>query len=107
MIQVSKPPLRDEELEGLREIFKSGWIGLGPKTAEFERRFAEYVGARYAVELNSTTAALHLSLLAFQVGPGDEVLVPPLTFVSTVFACSSGCDGWVSTRAHGSAPRWR
>jgi perosamine synthetase len=86
MIQVFKPSLGQEELDGLREIFQSGWIGLGPKTAEFERRFADYVGARYAVGLNSATAALHLSLVAFDVGPGDEVLVPSLTFVSTVHA---------------------
>jgi perosamine synthetase len=86
LIQVFKPSLGEEELEGLREIFESGWIGLGPKTAEFERRFADYVGARYAVGLNSATAALHLSLAAFRVGPGDEVLIPPLTFVSTVHA---------------------
>ena len=86
MIQVFKPSLGEQELDGLREIFESGWIGLGPKTAEFERRFADYVGAKYAVGLNSATAALHLSLAAFHVGPGDEVLVPSLTFVSTVHA---------------------
>lgn len=86
MIQVFKPSLGREELEGLAEIFESGWIGLGPKTDEFERRFAEYVGARYAVGLNSATAALHLALEAFQIGPGDEVLVPALTFVSTAHA---------------------
>jgi perosamine synthetase len=86
VIQVFKPSLGKEELEGLAEIFESGWIGLGPKTAEFEQRFAEYVGAHFAVGLNSATAALHLSLVAFHVGPGDEVLVPSLTFVSTVHA---------------------
>lgn len=86
MIQVFRPSLGEEELKGLREIFDSGWIGLGPKTAEFERRFADYVGAGYAVGLNSATAALHLSLAVFHVGPGDEVLVSPLTFVSTVHA---------------------
>jgi perosamine synthetase len=86
MIHVFRPSLGEEELDGLREIFESGWIGLGPKTVEFEHRFADYVGAKYAVGLNSATAALHLSLAVFRVGPGDEVLVPPLTFVSTVHA---------------------
>jgi len=86
MIQVFRPSLGEEELEGLREIFKTGWIGLGPKTAEFEEKFAEYVCAKYAVGLNSATAALHLSLAAFRIGPDHEVLVSPLTFVSTAHA---------------------
>lgn len=88
MIQVFKPSLGQDELEGLAEIFKSGWIGLGPKTTEFEQRFAEYVGIKHAVAVNSATAALHLSCLALGVGPGDEVLVPTITFVSTVHAVS-------------------
>jgi perosamine synthetase len=86
MIQVFKPSLGEEELEGLREIFKTGWIGLGPKTVEFENRFADYVGAKYAVGVNSATAALHLACLVLGIGPGDEVLVPTITFVSTAHA---------------------
>jgi perosamine synthetase len=86
MIQVFKPSLGEEEFEALREIFKTGWIGLGPKTAEFEQKFAAYVGARYAVGMNSATAALHLAMAALGIGPGDEVLVPTITFVSTAHA---------------------
>ena len=86
MIPLFKPSFGDEELEALREPFQTGWIGLGPKTAEFEQKFAQYVGAKHAVALNSATAALHLSLLAFDIKPGDEILVPPLTFISTVHA---------------------
>lgn len=86
MIPVFKPSFGDEELEALREPFRTGWIGLGPKTAEFEARFAAAVGARHAVALNSATAALHLALAAFRIGPGDEVLVPAITFVSTAHA---------------------
>lgn len=86
IIQVFKPSFDDEEIEALREPFKTGWIGLGPKTEEFERKFSEFVGAKYAVSVNSATAALHLSCLALGVGPGDEVLVPTLTFVSTAHA---------------------
>ena len=88
MIQVFKPSLGQEELDGLAEIFKSGWIGLGPKTTEFEQKFAEYIGVRQAVATNSATAALHLSCLALEIGPGDEVLVPTITFVSTAHAVS-------------------
>ena len=74
MIQVFKPSLGQEELDALAEIFKTGWIGLGPKTSEFEQKFANFVGAKYAVAVNSATAALHLSCLALGLGPGDEVL---------------------------------
>jgi len=88
MIQVFKPSLGEEELQALAEIFKTGWIGLGPKTREFEEKFAEYVGSKYAVALNSATAALHLSCLALGIGAGDEVLVPTITFVSTAHSAA-------------------
>lgn len=84
MIQVFRPSMGEEEVQAVREVLESGWIGLGPKTAEFEREFASYVGAKYAIGLNSATAALHLALSAFQIGKGDKVLMPPITFVSTV-----------------------
>ena len=86
MLQVFKPSLGEQELDALREIFATGWIGLGPKTAEFEERFATYVGAKYAVGVNSATAALHLACLALGIGPGDEVIVPTITFVSSAHA---------------------
>ncbi len=86
MIQVFRPWYGQEELDAIREVLESGWLGLGPKTAEFEGRFAEYVAAKYAVGLNSATAALHLACLALDIGPGDEVLVPTITFVSTAHA---------------------
>jgi len=83
MIQVFRPWFDEREEEAVLDVLRSGWIGLGPKTAEFEQKFAEYVGAGYAVAMNSGTAALHLALLALGIGPGDEVLVPTITFVST------------------------
>lgn len=86
MIPVFKPCVGEEELLAIKEVLESGWLGLGPKTALFEERFREYVGARYAVALNSCTAALHLGLKVLGVGEGDEVAVPSLTFVSTVHA---------------------
>jgi len=83
MIQVFKPWIDEREIEAVTKVLESGWIGLGPKVAEFEQKFAECVGAEYAVAMNSGTAALHLALLALGIGPGDEVLVPTITFVST------------------------
>ena len=82
MIPVFKPSFGEEELEALREPFKTGWIGLGPKTREFEVRFAEYIGTKYAVAFNSGTAALHLSLKVLGI-EGVEVITTPMTFVST------------------------
>jgi perosamine synthetase len=90
-IPLFKPSLGEAEIQALRPVFASGWIGLGPKTREFEEAFARYLGVRYAVGLNSATAALHLAVAAQGIGPGDEVLLPSLTFVSTPHAvCYAG-----------------
>lgn len=85
-IPVLRPSFGEEEVEAVAEVLRSGWAGLGPRTKAFEDEFAAYVGAAHAVGLNSGTAALHLALLAAGVGPGDEVIVTPITFVSTVHA---------------------
>jgi len=85
-IPVLKPSIGEEEIAAVQEVLRSGWLGLGPKTAEFEEKFAEYVGADYAVGLNSGTAALHLAVEALGVQKGDEVIVTPMTFISSVHA---------------------
>jgi perosamine synthetase len=82
MIPVFRPSMGDEEVNAVAEVIKSGWIGLGPRTAEFEEKFARYMGVRYAVGLNSATAALHLALMVMDVEKG-EVITTPMTFVST------------------------
>ena len=82
MIPVFKPSFGEEELEALREPFRTGWIGLGPKTKEFEQKFAEYIGTTFAVAVNSGTAALHLALKAISIA-GMEVITTPMTFIST------------------------
>ncbi len=79
-----RPYIEEDEIAAIADVLRSGWITTGPKTREFEQRFAAYVGARYALALNSGTAALHLALLAAGIGPGDEVITTPLTFCSTV-----------------------
>ncbi len=81
-IQVFKPTYGEEEVEAVTEVIRSGWWGQGPKTAELETRFAEYVGAPFAVSVNSATAALHLSLMLLDIKDA-EVISTSMTFVST------------------------
>ena len=87
MIQVFRPVLHVEEcLAGLREVLETGWLGLGPKTAEFESRMAGLVGAAHFVATNSCTAALQLALHCLNLAPGSRVFTTPITFVSTNMA---------------------
>ena len=83
LIPVFRPNYTNEEVNFLSKVLKSGWIGLGPKTEEFEMLFANYLGASHAVAVNSATAALHLALIVAGVKENDEVIIPSLTFVST------------------------
>jgi len=76
----------EEEKKEIIETLESGWITLGPRTKKFEEDLVNYIGARYAVALNSCSAALHLALLAAGVGKGDEVITTPFTFAATVNA---------------------
>lgn len=85
-IPVLKPSITDAEIEAVVAVMRSGWLGLGPKTGEFELAFAARVGAKYCVGLNSGTAALHLALASLHLQPGDEVIVTPMTFIATVHA---------------------
>lgn len=80
----SRPSISEAEIEAVAEVMRSGWITTGPKAAEFEEAFREYCGAREAVALCSATAGMHLLLAALGIGPGDEVITPSLTWVSTV-----------------------
>jgi len=72
-----------QEVDAVSNVLESKWISLGPKTVELEDRFAEMLGAQYAVALSNCTAALHLAMITLGVGPGDEVILPSLTFVAT------------------------
>lgn len=83
MLPFGAPFFGQEEFDEVLDTLKSGWISTGPKTKQFETEFAAYVGANYAVGLNSCTAGLHLSLVVLGIGPGDEVIVPTLTFGAT------------------------
>jgi len=83
MIDLFKTYVSEEAIPEVNKVLRSGWLGQGPKTEEFEDQFADYVDADHAISTNSATAALHLSLLALNLAPGSEVLTTPLTFVST------------------------
>jgi dTDP-4-amino-4,6-dideoxygalactose transaminase len=83
-ITFHRPSIGEEEIAETVDTLRSGWLTTGPKTAQFEREFAEYVQSPYALGVNSCTAALHLALAALGIGPGDEVITTPLTFCATV-----------------------
>jgi dTDP-4-amino-4,6-dideoxygalactose transaminase len=86
MISLSDPVLGEKEKRALCEVIDSGWLTMGGRVVDFEKDFARLHGFDDAVAVNSCTAALHLSLKALNIGLGDEVLVPSLTFVATVNA---------------------
>ncbi len=80
----SAPTIDDAEINEVVDSLKSGWITTGPKVKRFEDAFKAYVGAPFAVPLSSATAGLHLTLLALDIKPGDEIITTPMTFASTV-----------------------
>src|SRR5262249_55140860 len=80
------PLIGEAEKREMLDCLETGWLGTGPKVAQLEREFRDYLQTRYAVAVNSCTAALHLSMLAGGIGPGDEVITTPLTFCATVNA---------------------
>lgn len=86
VIQISLPLTGEEEWQAVKEPLMSGWLTQGPKVAEFEKAFAKRHSVNYALAVTSCTTGLHLALLALGVGPGDEVIVPAFTWVSTANA---------------------
>lgn len=86
LIPTSRPSLGPEELEAVRDVFASRWLGTGAVTKQFEDALAGFLGVRHLIAVNSGTAAIHVALEALDIGSGDEVVVPSLTFVSTIQA---------------------
>lgn len=82
-IPYNLPDITQAEIDEVVDTLRSGWIAKGPRTRKFEKEFAEYLGAKHAIAVNSCTAALHISLLTQNIGPGDEVITTPMTFAST------------------------
>ena len=83
MIPFHRPLIDESEINAVIECLRSGWLTTGQRAMEFEKKFAEYIGAPHAVACNSCTAGMHLALAALGIGPGDEVITTPYTFVAT------------------------
>jgi len=104
MIPIIKPLLGEEEAEAIRQVVLSGWVTQGPRVAEFEAAFAAHVGADHACAVSSGTAALHLSLLAAGVRPGDVVATVSHSFIATANAvrhCGASTVCWTRSLSRG------
>ena len=82
-IPVANPSIGEEEAKAAYYVVKSGWVSMGEKVQEFEQAVCDYTGAKYAVAMNNGTSSLDALLGAIDVGPGDEVIVPSLTYISS------------------------
>ncbi len=80
----ARPQIGEDAIADVADSIRSGWLTTGPKTQRFEEAFGAFVGSPYALAVNSGTAGLHLTLIAFDIGPGDEVVTTPMTFAATV-----------------------
>jgi dTDP-4-amino-4,6-dideoxygalactose transaminase len=103
------PDLGEAEIRAVTDVIRSKWLTMGERTAEFEKRFAEFIGCRHAIAVSNCTAALHLAVQVLDIGPGDEVICPALTFVATanairycgatpIFADVESADCWSVSR---------
>jgi len=84
MISVSRPSIGVEELEEVKKVFETGWLGLGSTVFDFENQLKEYLSAKNVIAVNTGTTALHIALDAYGIGPGDEVITPSLTFCAGI-----------------------
>ena len=82
-IPIAKPLINQEETKAVNKAIKSGWITMGKKVKEFERKICTLTKSKYSVAVNNGTSALDAILKALSIGPGDEVIVPSLTYIST------------------------
>ena len=103
-LPLSRPSIGEKEIEEVVSCLKSGWITTGPKVKLFEREFADYIGCKHAIAVNSCTAALHLALEAIGIQEGDEIITSPMTFAATGEVISA--DHWHKTESfrHAAAP---
>ena len=83
MIPYGRQTIEEDDIQAVVDVLRSNWLTTGPKVTEFEELFADFVGAKHAVAVNSGTAAIHAAMFAIGIGPGDEVIVPAMTFAAT------------------------
>src|SRR4026209_2363435 len=86
MIPIAKPYLTADEAQAAYDTILTGWITQGPRVQEFEKKFAAYTGAKYAVAVSNCTTALHLSMIVSGISKGDEVICPSMSFIATANA---------------------
>lgn len=84
MISIARPSVGKEELEKIQKVFKTRWLGMGSFVYEFEKMVENYLGVKCAIAVNTGTTAIHLALSSIGIGPGDEVIVPSLTFAGSI-----------------------
>lgn len=82
-VQLAKPDITQKEIDAVVEVMKSGWLSIGPKIEEFEKKIADYIGLRHAIGVNSGTSGLHLLIKAFGIKDGDEVITTPFSFIAS------------------------
>ena len=80
----TKPAINEDDIQAVTDVLRSGWITNGPQNAALEQGICDYTGNQYGVALSSATAAMHILLKAMNIGPGDEVVTPSMTWVSIV-----------------------
>ena len=85
-IPITKVVLGEHEMQLIQEPLKTGWVVQGPYVKQFEEKFARFTGAHFAAATTSCTTALHIALATLDIGPGDEVIVPAFTWISTANA---------------------
>ena len=83
MIPYGRQSVGEDDIKAVTAVLQSDWLTTGPKVAKFEEAFADFVGAKHGVAVSSGTAALHAAMYALGIGPGDEVVVPSMTFAAT------------------------
>src|SRR5512137_2544498 len=86
LIPYGRQSIDEEDIQRVVEVLRSDWLTTGPMVERFEKAVADFVGSKYAVAVSSGTAALHAAMAAAGIGPGDEVIVPTMTFAATANA---------------------
>jgi dTDP-4-amino-4,6-dideoxygalactose transaminase len=84
MIAISKPVTGPEEIRAIEKVFDTGWLGLGSTVFDFEKALQDFLGVKHVIAVNTGTSALHIALAGFGIGPGDEVILPSITFAACV-----------------------